>query len=179
MRPLPLPIAAALLLGVAPAARAQEAFLGVHAHGVDTPFTLETGERGADISLGYRFPRAEGLAFLGKPAPYLIASVNTRGETSFGGAGLSWKLGKGRFYARPGIGLVVHDGPDFRYDAANRSETDLGSRVLFEPEIAVGVRLNRRFSLEASWVHISHARLFNSAQNPGLDMMGLRLNAGL
>jgi hypothetical protein len=32
-----------------------------------------------------------------------------------------------------------------------------------------------KVSIEASWVHISHARLFNSRQNPGIDMMGLRL----
>jgi hypothetical protein len=179
MRALLSSIAATLTLGHAPCAQAQEVFLGVYGHGVDTPFTLETGESGVDISAGYRFPRAQALSFLGKPSPYLIASVNTRGDTSFAGAGLSWKLGKGPVYARPGIGLVVHDGPDFRYDPAARSETDLGSRVLFEPEIAVGVRLSRRFSLEASWVHISHARLFNGAQNPGLDMMGLRLNAAL
>jgi hypothetical protein len=35
--------------------------------------------------------------------------------------------------------------------------------------------LSDTISLEASWVHISHARLFNSRQNPGIDMMGARL----
>ena len=36
-----------------------------------------------------------------------------------------------------------------------------------------------RVALEASWVHISNARLFNSQQNPGIDMMGLRANLKL
>ena len=54
--------------------------------------------------------------------------------------------------------------------------TDLGSRVLFSPELAVGARLSQRLSAEASWVHISGARLFNNEQNPGIDMMGVRLN---
>jgi len=90
------------------------------------------------------------------------------------GGGLSWKLGKGPLYLRPGVGLVVHDGPRLRV-GADGVRTDLGSPVLFEPEIALGARLSDRLSLEASWVHISNARLFNHRQNPGIDMMGLRL----
>lgn len=171
--------AATLVLAAAPAVRAQEVFGGVYAHGVDTPFTFETGEGGVDLQAGYRFAPAEGLAFIGKPEPYLFASINTRGDTSLAGAGLSWKLGKGPVFVRPGIGLVVHDGPQTRFDPVRGVETDLGSRVLFEPEIALGARLNSRWSLEASWVHVSHARLFNAQQNPGLDMIGLRLSRKL
>jgi lipid A 3-O-deacylase len=47
--------------------------------------------------------------------------------------------------------------------------------VLFEPEIGIGFRLNGRASIEASWVHMSHAQLF-SHQNPGIDNLGVRLN---
>ena len=159
---------------IAVPASADEVFAGAYLHAVDTPFTLPTGEGGADLELGYRFGRQDALKFIGKPAPYLIASVNTQGDTSFAGAGLSWKIGKGPVYLRPGIGLVVQDGPRLRV-GANGERTDLGSPVLFEPEIAVGTKLTDKVSLEASWVHISHARLFNAHQNPGIDMMGLRL----
>jgi hypothetical protein len=38
------------------------------------------------------------------------------------------------------------------------------------------VRIDERISLEANWTHISHARLFNGSQNPGIDMMGVRLS---
>ncbi len=155
---------------------AQEVFAGAYAHGVDTPFTLETGERGTDLQAGYRFAPVEGLSAFGKPAPYVFVSVNSRGDTSLAGAGLSWKLGRGPVYVRPGLGLVVHDGPALRYDPALGSYTDLGSRVLFEPEIAIGARIAPRWTVEASWVHVSHARLFNAQQNPGLDMIGLRLS---
>ena len=54
--------------------------------------------------------------------------------------------------------------------------TELGSRVLFAPEIGIGAQVSDKLSVEASWVHISHAQLFNGAQNPGIDMMGLRVN---
>lgn len=169
-------LSACLTLFVAAPAQAQEVFGGVYAHGVDTPFTFETGEGGADIQAGYRFAPADGLDFLGKPEPYVFASVNTRGDTSMVGGGLSWKLGNGPVYVRPGIGMVVHDGPSLRFDPSLGVYTDLGSRVLFEPEIAIGTRLSPGWSIEASWVHVSHARLFDSQQNPGLDMIGVRLS---
>jgi len=161
----------------APAA-AQEVFAGTYVHGIDTPFTFDTGEGGADIELGYRFGRPDVLAAIGKPSPYLFASLNTRGGTSFAAAGLSWKVGRGPVYLRPGIGLSVNDGPRRRYGPRGL-RTDLGSAVLFEPEIALGTKLSNRLSVEASWVHISGARLFNSQQNPGIDMMGLRLALAL
>jgi lipid A 3-O-deacylase len=176
-RPLPIVAALPLALVAAPAA-AQEVFAGAYVHGVDTPFTFDTGERGPDIELGYRFGRLDALRFIGKPAPYLIASVNTRGDTSFAGAGLSWKIGKGPVYVRPAIGLVVQDGPRLRVSAKGQ-RTDLGSPVLFEPEIALGAKLSDKVNIEASWVHISHARLFNRHQNPGIDMMGVRLSFAL
>jgi hypothetical protein len=157
-------------------AHAQEAFLGAYTHGVDTPFTLETGEDGLDVVAGYRFNRITALSAIGSPAPYVVALLNTGGDTSFAGVGLGWTLGKGPVYLRPGVGLVVHDGPEYRVNPATRMRTDLGSRVLFEPEIAIGYRIDDRVSVEASWMHISHARLFDSQQNPGIDMMGARLN---
>ncbi len=50
--------------------------------------------------------------------------------------------------------------------------------MLFEPELAVGARLNDRLGVEASWVHMSHAQLFG-AENPGIDNLGVRLTLGL
>lgn len=177
-------IAASAMLAISAPATAQEAFVGAYFHEVDTPFTLPVNESGADIQAGYRFAPVEALDFIGKPSPYLFASVNTAGDTSFAGGGLSWKvgvtqIGDSAVYLRPGIGLIVHDGPELRVDPVTRRRTDLGSRVLFEPEIAIGVAVSDRVSVEASWVHISHARLFDSQQNPGIDMMGLRVNFGL
>ena len=165
----------AAMLAAAPAA-AQELFGGALAHGVETPFTLDTGERGIDFQLGYRFAPIAALAVIGRPRPYVLASVSASGETSFVAAGLSWKIGKGPVFVRPAVGLALHDAPGFRVDPARRLRTDLGSRVLFEPEIAVGAQVSERVAVEASWVHISNAQLFNSRQNPGIDMIGVRLS---
>ena len=155
------------------AASAQDIYGGVYAHAVETPFTFDTNEGGVDLQVGIRFEEIEALADI---QPYIFGSVNLSGDTSFVGAGVSWKAEVGAIYIRPGVGLVVHDAPSLRVDPETGFRTDLGSRILFEPEIAIGIDLDERWSVEASWVHISNARLFNSEQNPGIDMMGLRVN---
>ena len=57
----------------------------------------------------------------------------------------------------------------------NGLRTDLGSRILFEPELGLGYRISDRVAIEAAWVHVSHAQLL-SRQNPGMDSIGLRLS---
>jgi len=170
---IPTFIMATTLVAPLPAA-AQEVWGGVAAHGVDTPFTIDIGERGTDLQAGYRFAPVAGLSAIGSPEPYVVAVVNLDGETNLIAAGLSWKLGD-RVYARPGIGIAVHDGPGLRVDPVTNRRTDLGSRVLFEPEIAFGFQASQRLSIEASWIHVSHAQLFGG-QNPGLDIIGVRAN---
>lgn len=168
-------LAALVLLPVAPVAAA-DLFGGVFAHGVNTPLTLSTHEGGTDFEIGYRWNRFAGLGPIGGPAPYAFVSVNDTGDTSLAAAGLAWRIG-GPLYMRPGIGLAIHTGPSRRVDASGE-RTDLGSRVLFEPELGVGVAVLPRIEIEATWVHVSHAQLF-SHQNPGLDMIGARLNLHL
>ena len=171
---------AAAALALPATASAQEVFGGVYAHAVDTPFTLETTETGSvDIAAGIRFGGIEALSFIGSPEPYVVGSLNTSGDTSFAGVGVAWTIGKGPVYVRPGIGIVVHDGPEFRVNQATGFRTDLGSRVLFEPEIGVGYRVSERASLEAHWMHISQGQIFDGDQNPGIDMIGMRVNLKL
>jgi lipid A 3-O-deacylase len=170
---------AAAVASIAPAAPALagELYGGVYKHAVDTPFTLDTQERGIDLQLGYRLGPVLPLA---KIEPYVFGSINSEeGGTDFVGAGVGRKFSLGGAYVRPGVGLVVHNAPDVRVNPATGLRTDLGSRVLFAPEIAIGMAVAPRISVEASWVHISNARLFNSRQNPGIDMIGLRANLRL
>jgi lipid A 3-O-deacylase len=150
-------------------ASAGELLGGLYAHDVDW-ITKSGVEHGVDVELGWRGERI--LRALGGPRPHAFVSLNSAGQTHFAAAGLSWKIGR-PVYFRPGIGLAVHTGPS-RDDPTGR-RIWFGSRLLFEPEIGIGLQLNARVSVEASWVHLSHAQLF-SDQNPGLDTVGLRFN---
>lgn len=155
------------------AAQAQEVYVGASGHSVDTPFSLETGEGGADVQAGIRSAPIEALGFIGKPSAYLHAQVSLSGDTSVAAAGLSWKIGK-KIYVRPGIGLAIHDDKIREFRLSDGRRLDLGSRILFEPEIAVGAKLSDKLAAEISWVHVSHASLL-SHQNPGMDFIGARL----
>ena len=174
-RVIPL-LASALLMLVPRSADAQEVFAGVLSHGVDTPLTKATGEGGTDLQLGVRGKPVwnAGVATL---RPYAFVSANTRGDTSFAAAGLALTVGLPGFFVRPGIGLAVHDGPSYRV-GADGFRTDLGSRVVFEPELGVGFTILPRITAELQWTHLSHAQLF-SRQNPGLDMIGTRVTIRL
>lgn len=153
-------------------AQAQEIFGGVLAHDVDTFLTKGGHEDGLDLQVGWRGERIQALDFIGAPSPYVFGSVATGGETHFAAAGLSWRIGD-RLFLRPGIGLAIHSRDDD--GVVNGVRTDLGSRIVFEPEIAIGYQVNSRLAVEAAWVHLSHAQLF-SPQNPGMDSIGLRLS---
>ncbi|HEX8366208.1 MAG TPA: acyloxyacyl hydrolase [Allosphingosinicella sp.] len=162
-------ILATLLLAASPA-RADEVFVGVYAHDIDSPLNLRGFGEGVDFQLGWRGDRLRGLGVVGAPSPYAFVAANSAGDAHYAAAGLSWKIG-GPVYIRPGIGLAVHTAPSFD----RRPVRSLGSRILIQPELAVGVDVGERASIEASWIHISHSTLFDP-HNPGMDNVGLRLN---
>jgi lipid A 3-O-deacylase len=166
-----LALAAALgVVAMPSAAQAGEIFGGVYVHDVDTPLTLSGVEGGADIQLGWRGDR------IGKTPlqPYAFAAVNTAGETHYAAVGISAKFGD-RFFVRPGLGIAVHTGSAANFEDPDNGKIDFGSRVLFEPELGIGARINDRMTIEASWVHMSTAQLFGK-QNPGIDNFGVRLS---
>lgn len=165
--------AAAAALFVSAPATAGELFGGLYVHDVKTPLDASGIENGIDAMVGYRGGRIGPTPI----QPYVLGSLNTSGKTSFAAIGLSAKFGD-RVYIRPGVGIAIHNGSAERYQDWANDEIDFGSRILFEPEIGVGARINDRLSVEASWVHMSHATLF-SRQNPGVDNLGVRLNLAL
>jgi lipid A 3-O-deacylase len=171
MRILLAAAVAASALAAAPAS-AQEAFGGILVHDVDTGLTKSNVEDGVDLELGWRGERLRFLSVVGSPSPHAYVSINSAGETHFASAGISWKIGK-TLYVRPGVGLAIHTGSDGQFQRPDRIA--FGSRVLFAPEIGIGFQASEKVSIEASWVHLSHAQLF-SRQNPGLDTIGIRLN---
>jgi lipid A 3-O-deacylase len=164
-----LAFAALIALVTTTPAYAGDLFGGVYVHDVKLPTDDSGLESGMDLQLGYR-----GGTILHTPLqPYVFAALNTAGNTDYAAAGLSAKFGVGAIYIRPGLGLAVHTGSAGRYFRTDKIA--FGSRVLFEPELAIGTQVAPRVSVEASWVHMSHAQLF-SHENPGIDNLGVRLN---
>lgn len=180
-------LAAALAAG--PAA-AGETFLGVYAHDVDDGISYGKFEDGAQIVGGVRTTALDELEFLGRPRVHLLAGVNTSGGVNYVASGLAWRFNLGRrVYIQPGIGVAIHDGrvafpspnepgitPEERLKRLTDFQTklDLGSRVLFEPELSIGYKASPRLSVELSWIHLSHGRLAGH-YNPGVADVGLRV----
>lgn len=172
------------------AAAAGEVFVGAYAHDVDDGISYGKFENGAQIVAGVRTTALDELSFIGRPRVHLLAGVSTAGGVNYVASGLAWRFDLGsRLYVQPGVGLAVHDGrvnlpspdapgiaPEERLKRLNdfRTRLDLGSRVLFEPEISVGWKATRRLSMELSWIHLSHARLAGR-YNPGVGDVGLRI----
>ncbi|MGE5562994.1 MAG: acyloxyacyl hydrolase [Bacillota bacterium] len=166
-------LSAVLLTFVGAPAHAGEVFGGVYAHDVKLPTDKSGVESGMDLMVGYR---GGGIGHT-PLQPYVFGALNTSGDTSYAAVGLSAKFG-GSLYIRPGLGLAIHTGSAEKFQDLTNDKIDFGSRVLFEPELAVGAQVNSRLSIEASWVHMSHAQLFGR-QNPGIDNLGVRLNLAL
>lgn len=172
---------------------------GILAHGIRRPFRsapppgfdLNEGEeeRGtADIQIVYRSaPLTKAL----KPRLTARLQLNTAGRTNFASIGAEWRqhVLRGRVYGQAGIGLTIHDG--YRYtpdpfspglsmqEAARRYDiylhrTAFGSRILFNPNLSLGARVNDRLAIEIAYEHFSHRGIF-SGQNPGSDNVGIRL----
>lgn len=171
MNRLTLAAAAAILASVPAAAHGNEIFGGIYAHDVATGLTKSDIEGGADIQLGWRGDRIGGTIL----QPYAFVSAHTKGQTNFAAAGLSAKFGDAIF-VRPGLGIAVHTGSSEDFQRTDRIA--FGSRILFEPELAIGARVSERMTVEASLVHLSHAQIFGR-QNPGLDSIGVRLSLDL
>lgn len=170
----PAILCAAVLAAAVPAtAQAGEVFGGAYVHDVKLPTNLSGFERGADLQVGYRGGR------IGKTPLqwYVFGALNTAGETSYASTGLAARFGLGDgFYIRPGIGIAIHNGSAGKFYRTDKIA--FGSRVLFEPELGLGKQVNDRLSIEASWVHMSHAQL-RGHENPGIDNLGFRVNLKL
>ena len=181
--------AAVAALACAPAAHAGDVFGGVYAHGLGTD---QSQEGGADIMLGVRSERIDALWFIGKPSIHLMIAGNTKVPTDFVAAGFNWPLYVFHtpFYIRPGIGFAGTTGeadvgnafqPGISAAEAQRrlhlaaTRIDFGSHDLFEPEFAVGYKINARLKIEASYVHLSNGQILHSGKNQGLDDAGVRL----
>jgi hypothetical protein len=148
---------------------AGELFGGAYVHDTSVPFKSGGPEDGMDVQVGWRGER------IGKTPlqPYGFLAVNSSGGTNYGAIGLSARFGQ-RLFIRPGLGIAVHTGSAANHFIPENDDIEFGSRILFEPEVGAGARLGPRFSVEGSWIHMSHGQLFGR-QNSGINNLGVRL----
>lgn len=168
MKRIAVPLGLLLATVASTPAQATEVFGGLYVHDIKSPLTQSNFEDGVDVQLGWRGGRIGATPL----QPYAFAALNSAGETNYGAVGLSAKFGR-QFYVRPGLGIALHTGSSGNFQRTDRIA--FGSRLLIAPELGVGVHLNDRLSVEASWVHMSHGQLFGR-QNPGIDNVGMRMN---
>ena len=132
MKPLAIGCAAiAAVLRVAPA-EAGEIFGGLYVHDVKLPTDLSGHESGFDLQLGYRGGRIGRTPL----QPYVFGALNTAGETSYASVGVSAKSAN-RSLRRLGLAIARRLGGRLPH-----RQDRVGSRVLFEPEVAVGAQIN-------------------------------------
>ncbi len=176
---------AALML--APSARADvtEAHVGVMAHNICvTNCKNADKEDGPNIEMQLSFDSPSFLSWAFSPEPYVMASVSTSGDTSFGGFGVEWRWDFAEGWAfEPGVGYVVHDGelenphaPGTPAAAAFAEEhVQLGSRDLFRTSLALTRDLPGPWEVQVQFEHLSHGQILGSGRNQGIDELGIRL----
>ena len=106
-------------------------------------------------------------------APRLNAGgmINTGGGTSYGFAGLTWRIPiYGRFFFEGEFGGAVNNAP--LHPEWNR--VDMGCRFTFREFGGFGYQFTDHIDLIASIEHVSHAT-FCTHINPGLTQIGMRL----
>lgn len=141
-------------------------------------------EDGPSISGEVVFNSPDFLNIIWNPRPYVMGSVNTAGDTNFGGAGLhwNWELAQG-WSLEPGFGYVIHDGElnfpfpqgDPRNDPISAETVFFGSRDLFRTSLALNRDLSDRWGAQLMLEHLSHGQILGSGRNQGTDNIGVRV----
>jgi len=176
---------AALPASVASAQIVEEVRLGVMEHNVCvTDCDNANKEDGPDLNGEAVFASPELFNLVGSPRPYVIASINTAGDTSYGGAGLQWRWAFADGWAfEPGVGYVIHDGElDFRYpqgdprnDPISSSKIYFGSRDLFRTSLALSRDVTDKWGVQVLFEHMSHGQIIGEGRNQGIDNVGVRV----
>ncbi|MEQ9505037.1 MAG: acyloxyacyl hydrolase [Hyphomonas sp.] len=141
-------------------------------------------EDGPNISGEIVFKSPDLLDIIWSPRPYVMGSVNTAGDTSFGGAGLHWNWNFASGWSlEPGVGYVIHDGEldfpfpqgDPRNDPISARKVYFGSRDLFRTSLSLNRDLSEKWGAQVMYEHLSHGQILGSGRNQGIDNIGVRL----
>jgi len=183
--------ATAFMIAIAgPAAAKVDVRAGIVAHNLkigDSP--TQSNESGANLEVEIIGGRIDPLGWLGGPHPYLMGSLNTGGDTSFGGAGLYWRVPfAGNWTLEPGLGIVVHDGvlknpfapADSRAEAFAHEHQLLGTRYLFRDSIALDRDIGAGRKFGVVFEHLSNGgSTFGHRDNQSLNEVGVRMTIPL
>ncbi|KCZ52293.1 acyloxyacyl hydrolase [Hyphomonas pacifica] len=186
IRAVTLTLSAALLAATASADIFSEARFGVMQENICVlDCDNADKEPGQNISGELLFTSPDFLDVIWSPKPYAMASLNTQGDTSFGGVGLHWSFPFTEKWAfEPSVGYVVHDGElsspfpqgDPRGDAFTEEHVLLGSRDLFRTTFGLHYDFNETWGAEVMYEHLSHGQILGNGRNQGLDNIGVRLS---
>ncbi len=172
---------------LAPAAHAgiDEVHVGVMQHNICvTDCKNADKEDGPNLELQVSFDSQGWLGWAGSPQPYLMASINTAGDTSFGGFGLEWRWDFAEGWAiEPGVGYIMHDGetnnpyPNGSPEAAAFTEENvlLGSEDLFRTSLGLTRDFEGPWEAQVFFEHLSHGQILGEGRNQGMDQAGIRL----
>lgn len=176
---------AAMMLAPAAQAGVDEVHVGVMAHNICVADCKNANKEGSpNVELQVSFDSPGFLNWAGSPQPYVMASVNTAGDTSFGGFGLEWRWDFADGWAlEPGVGYIVHNGETenpFPNGTPESSEFAshhllLGSEDLFRTSLGVTREFSGPWEAELFFEHLSHGQIIGSGHNQGVDQLGLRL----
>ncbi len=175
---------AAMALAPAASAGVDEVHVGVMQHNICvTNCKNADKEDGPNVEFQVSFDSPSFLSWAGSPQPYVMASVNTQGATSFGGFGLEWRWDFAEGWAlEPGVGYVVHDGevdnpyPNGSPEAAAFAEEHvlLGSEDLFPTSLALTRDFEGPWEAQILFQHLSHGQILGNGRNQGMDQIGVR-----
>ena len=142
-------------------------------------------EPGQSVNTELLFTSPDFLDLIWSPKPYLMGSLNTHGDTSFGGVGLHWSFPfSGNWTFEPSVGYVIHDGElespfphgDPEGDAFTKDHVLLGSRDLFRTTFGLHYTIDETWGAGIVYEHLSHGQILGKGRNQGLDNIGIRLS---
>jgi len=140
--------------------------------------TQRANENSVAINGEILFEEPNFLKWALSPQPYIGGTINLEGKTSYGGAGLLWRQNFGKkVYGDFAFGLVAHTGTKnisdfFERISPNREDIQFGSSILFREQVALGYNINKHWSTELFYEHLSNAGL--ASNNEGADSLGFR-----
>lgn len=160
------------------------AHVGVLAHNICvTNCKNADKEDGPNIEVQLNWDSPGFLHWALSPTPYLVASLNTAGDTSFAGFGLEWRWEFADGWAlEPGLGYVIHNGEtDNPYpngspqaEQFNDEHLLLGSEDLFRTSLGLSREFGEHWQAQLFFSHLSHGQILGDGRNQGVDQAGVR-----